>query len=369
MGKKHARNFHTVTLAAYASRMKGSPLETQEDSCLALPLHAAASYTDPSPVPALPPHTDADADVVMDAASLSHQEQNIDASATDETGLTALCVVQNAKILHSAPPPAVPLLILVCVYEHGAHVRSIPAKVAQSIGEINYCDATAGTGRTHVELHGVMYTELAVCDKYPIGGWVSVTKHDGQPVMRELEVDLQTHYAYLRYRCVFVHGAHVRDTPAQSAHLIGEIDYGDVVTMSGRVDTDEGSGITYLELVYCGKYPIGGWIPLLSQGGHLVMQAVECSAAAEPQAEIKHSSSVDIDTSRTDLGWDNIAAACASTPPAGARGPASASASASATEDWTVDECGLYVPALLSRRSPQSRVDAVVRGLAVAGNH
>ena len=244
-------------------------------------------------------------------------------------------------------------------------MRDCPSKAANTIGEIDFCDVTSGTGRTQVEPHGLMYAELATCARYPRGGWVPVKKHDGHAVMQE-QIE-GTHDTYLKYRCMFVHGAHIRDTPSRNAHLIGEIDQGDVTALTGRVDTEEGNGVTYVELAYSGKYPIGGWVPLISQGGHVVMEA--CAAPVAQRQQQQQASNA-----RT-MSPSGSAYMVPIPPPQGvapvsfnaSRHLASPCAQEQGQDDWTVDAEGLLVPALLSRRSPLT--ETRTESPAVARNH
>lgn len=167
---------------------------------------------------------------------------------------------------------------LACVFEHGANVRDSPSKSAKTIGEIDKGHVVPGTGRTQVEPNGLMYVELAKSPQHPVGGWVPVRTHGGQPVMQEhtstepVSAEKPKN-SLLRYRCVFIHGAFVRDTPSRNADNVGEIDEHDIVTVTGKVETDTGgTGITYVQLEVCKAYPKGGWVPLMSKAGHTVME-------------------------------------------------------------------------------------------------
>jgi len=167
---------------------------------------------------------------------------------------------------------------LACVFEHGANVRDSPSKSAKTIGEIDKGHVVPGTGRTQVEPNGLMYVELAKSPQHPEGGWVPVRTHGGQPVMQEhastepVSAE-KPKKSLLRYRCVFIHGAFVRDTPSRNADNVGEIDEHDIVSVTGKVETDTGgTGITYVQLEVCKAYPKGGWVPLMSKAGHTVME-------------------------------------------------------------------------------------------------
>ena len=77
----------------------------------------------------------------------------------------------------------------------------------------------------------------------------------------------------LRYKCVYTHGAFVRDIPSRNAANVGEIDEGDIVQVTGTTETEEyDGGLTYVELVRCAAFPRGGWVPLISKAGHLVLE-------------------------------------------------------------------------------------------------
>lgn len=192
-----------------------------------------------------------------------------------------------AAVLPTTPSQTTPQLK--CVFEHGAHVRDTPSKSAKLIGEIDYGEMAAGTGKSHCEMHGLMYVELCRSPQHPQGGWVPVCVHSGHPVMEEVETDaataisempspspLKKSKSILRYRCCFEYGAHVRDTPSHTAVNIGEIDEGHVVVVTGKVHTEHNrhgkGGITFIEMEASTAHPHGGWVPLVSKHGHTVME-------------------------------------------------------------------------------------------------
>jgi len=171
-----------------------------------------------------------------------------------------------------------PAVELTCVFEHGVNVRDSPSKSAKTIGEIDKGHVVPGTGRTQVELNGLMYAELATSPQHPQGGWVPVCTHGGQPVMQEhtgteAASAEKPKKSFLRYRCVFTHGAFVRSTPSRNAENIGEVDENDIVHVTGKVETDtEGSGIIFVQLERSKAHPNGGWVPIVSKSGNTVME-------------------------------------------------------------------------------------------------
>jgi len=206
-----------------------------------------------------------------------------------------------------APAPAAASAVttpqLRCVFEHGAHIRDTPSKNAKLIGEIDYGETAAGTGKTHVEPHGLMYVELCRSPQHPQGGWVPVHTR-GHSVMQELHTDAgdddiaisempspspaKQAKSGLRYRCCFRHGAYLRDAPSYNAANIGEIDEGHVVVATGKVHTEpakhgQGKGhgedhaeqthdMPFIQVQVSEEHPLGGWVPLVSRHGHTVME-------------------------------------------------------------------------------------------------
>jgi hypothetical protein len=158
-----------------------------------------------------------------------------------------------------------------CVFEHGAHVRDSPSRNARNIGAIDKGQVASGTGRVRVEADGgLMYVELSPNSDRPQGGWVPVTTKGGKPVVKEVTPAAAQ---VLRYKCVFEHGAFVRDVPSRNAKNIGEIDMDQIVVATGRVASEEvENGVTFIEILASSAHSQGGWVPLTSKAGHTVME-------------------------------------------------------------------------------------------------
>jgi len=224
--------------------------------------------------PGKPTRTKSADNIILPAANSSQSTSKSSRPSKSEKGRTTI------KSDSPTDSPADPVS-LTCVFEHGANVRDSPTKSAKTIGEIDKGHVVPGTGKTHVELNGLMYVELAKSPQHPEGGWVPVRTHGGQAVMQEhtkivpasAEKLKSNKKSILRYRCIFTHGAFVRNTPSRNAENIGEIDENDVVHVTGKVETDtEGSGITFVQLEVSEAHPNGGWVPIVSKTGNTVME-------------------------------------------------------------------------------------------------
>lgn len=158
-----------------------------------------------------------------------------------------------------------------CVFEHGAHIRDSPSRNARNIGEIDKGDISEGTGRVQIDgqAGGLMYVELKPSPERPTGGWVPVRTKGGQAVVKENGPVAKV----LRYKCVFEHGAFVRNIPSRNANNVGEIDEGEIAIATGKVETEEGeNGVVFIELQISPALPHGGWVPLVSKAGHTVFE-------------------------------------------------------------------------------------------------
>jgi len=87
------------------------------------------------------------------------------------------------------------------------------------------------------------------------------------------------------YKCVYNHGAHVRDQPSKYAANIGEIDKNDIAAVTGNQKkcAHKDGGLTYIELAKSEKYKNGGWVPLAAKG-HAIMEPFKAPVQEQAQA-------------------------------------------------------------------------------------